>query len=250
MSLYLSRIKLNPSSRQVIKEVSQPYEMHRTVMRAFPEMAEGLETKARNAYGVLFRAENKDYRDPIQLYVQSLLEPDWRFLDGLSDYLYQPSGGVSYSHKDVMPLYQRIQEGQVFFFRLRANPTRRIGKGDDPMKGQRVELRREEDQLDWLMRKGTRGGGFELVVNDAFRVGDDDLSLPQVRVSSEGQLWGRKGGSSNGHTMTHHAVLFEGLLRVTDPHAFIETLASGIGSAKAFGFGLFSIAPVRQPITM
>ncbi|MBZ4219210.1 MAG: type I-E CRISPR-associated protein Cas6/Cse3/CasE [Chlorobium sp.] len=250
MNLYLSRIKLNPSSRQVIKELSQPYEMHRTLMRAFPAVAEGFETKARNEYGMLFRAENTDCRNPIKLYVQSLLEPDWRFLDGLSDYLCQPSGVVSYNHKDVMPLYQRIQEGQVFSFRLRANPTRRIGKGNDTMKGKRVELRREEDQVDWLTRKGTRGGGFELVVNEAFRAGNDDLSLPQVRVSSEGKLWGRKGGSSNGHTMTHYAVLFEGLLRVTNHHAFIETLASGVGSAKAFGFGLLSIAPVRQPIKM
>ena len=250
MNIYLSQIKLNPSSRQVIKELSQPYEMHRTVMRAFPKTAEGLETNARNEYGVLFRAENKDYRDPIKLYVQSLLEPDWRFLDGFSDYLYQPSVGGSYSHKDVMPLYQRIQEGQVFSFRLRANPTKRIKKSDDPMKGKRVELRREEDQVDWLMRKGTSGYGFELVVNEVFHTGNDDLSFPQVRVSCEGKLWGRKGGSSNGHTMTHHAVLFEGLLRVTDHHAFIETLASGIGSAKAFGFGLLSIARISQPIKM
>ena len=35
--LYLSRLLLNPHSRQVMGEIAHPYEMHRTLMRAFPE---------------------------------------------------------------------------------------------------------------------------------------------------------------------------------------------------------------------
>ena len=35
--LYLSRLILNPRSRQVMSEMAHPYEMHRTLMRAFPE---------------------------------------------------------------------------------------------------------------------------------------------------------------------------------------------------------------------
>jgi CRISPR system Cascade subunit CasE len=45
--------------------------------------------------------------------------------------------------------------------------------------------------------------------------------------------------------MTHFAVVFDGLLRVTDTGAFTETLVHGLGSAKAFGFGLLSIAPIK-----
>lgn len=246
MSLYLSQIILNPRSSRVINEISQPYEMHRTLMRAFPAVADGCNTKARNEYGILFRAENKDYRKPIKLYVQSVVEPDWSFLDGLTDYLFHRSGDQSYEYKDIMPVYQHIQEGQIFSFRLRANPTKRIGKRDDPMSGRRVELMREGDQVDWLIRKGIKGGGFELVMNEFFHTGDEDLRLPQVRISSEGRQWGRKGGSSHGHTMTHYAVLFEGLLRVTDGKAFHDTLINGIGTAKAFGFGLLSIALVKH----
>lgn len=39
------------------------------------------------------------------------------------------------------------------------------------------------------------------------------------------------------------AVRFDGLLEVTDPGKFLETLRAGIGSAKGFGFGLLSLAP-------
>lgn len=40
-----------------------------------------------------------------------------------------------------------------------------------------------------------------------------------------------------------NAGIFDGLLEVTDAAAFRQTLACGIGPAKAFGFGLLSIAP-------
>ena len=42
--------------------------------------------------------------------------------------------------------------------------------------------------------------------------------------------------------LTHHAVRFEGTIEVTNTVLFLKTLASGIGSAKAFGFGLLSVA--------
>jgi CRISPR system Cascade subunit CasE len=44
--------------------------------------------------------------------------------------------------------------------------------------------------------------------------------------------------------MTHLAVQFDGVLEVTDPAKFLETVRQGIGSAKGFGFGLLSLARV------
>jgi len=38
------------------------------------------------------------------------------------------------------------------------------------------------------------------------------------------------------------SVLFEGRLRVTDRDLFLETMKKGIGSGKAYGFELLSIA--------
>jgi CRISPR system Cascade subunit CasE len=42
--------------------------------------------------------------------------------------------------------------------------------------------------------------------------------------------------------MSFGSVLFEGELIVTDVKAFREALMQGIGSGKAYGFGLLSIA--------
>lgn len=44
---------------------------------------------------------------------------------------------------------------------------------------------------------------------------------------------------------TLFAVLFEGVLQVTDPDKLRIAVGAGIGSAKGFGFGLLSLAPVR-----
>ncbi|HKV39599.1 MAG TPA: type I-E CRISPR-associated protein Cas6/Cse3/CasE, partial [Blastocatellia bacterium] len=54
-ALYFSRLLLNPRSRQVRSELANPYEMHRTLMRAFPKTTNDAQSTARNEFGVLFR---------------------------------------------------------------------------------------------------------------------------------------------------------------------------------------------------
>jgi CRISPR system Cascade subunit CasE len=44
--------------------------------------------------------------------------------------------------------------------------------------------------------------------------------------------------------MTQLTVRYDGLLRITDPDAFRETLIRGIGPAKAFGCGLMLVKRV------
>lgn len=244
-NLYLSRLYLNPRSRQVMSELAHPYEMHRTLMRAFPKLADDAQSKAREEYGVLFRTEIDDPAGVIKVYVQSLVEPDWSFLDDLDVYVFEHAGKPGYESKDIMPAFKQIKNGQILSFRLLANPTKRVAKSDDPMRGKRVELTREEDQIAWLIRKGQEAykdvpGGFELLIRPAE---SGEGSIPAVMVCPEGKQTGRKRDGSGSHGTTHFFVLFEGVLRVTNADAFLETLSRGIGSGKAFGCGLLSIAP-------
>jgi CRISPR system Cascade subunit CasE len=50
---------------------------------------------------------------------------------------------------------------------------------------------------------------------------------------------GKKYGK--GRRQVWHAVQFDGVLTVTDAAEFADGIRGGIGSAKAFGFGLLSI---------
>ncbi len=42
----------------------------------------------------------------------------------------------------------------------------------------------------------------------------------------------------------HAATEFQGLLEVTDTAAFHHAFTAGIGSARAFGFGMLCLAPL------
>jgi len=159
MNIYLSRLLLNPRTRQVIKEIEHPYEMHRTLMRAFPKATADSASKARDLFGVLYRADVDDPLRAVKVYVQSLVEPDWSFLDG-SDYLCTGTEKPASEHKDILPACSSVRKGQLLRFRLRANVCKRVGDKSDPSFGKRVAIYSEEAQRDWLIRKG-RQGGFE-----------------------------------------------------------------------------------------
>ncbi len=255
--LYLSRLLLNPRSRQVMSELAHPYEMHRTLMRAFPKATDETRAKARDEFGVLFRADVDDRRRLVKVYVQSRIEPDWSFLDGLDDYLCADADEPVSVPRDLMQAFRKIRNGQLLSFRLRANPTKRNARKDVPgekpdlLKGKRVELQREDEQIAWLISKGQGGregvpGGFELLMKKGEDEEGKEGPVWCVDVRPEGKLNGRKRDDAHGHAMTHLAVVFDGLLRVTDTNAFLETLVHGIGSGKAYGFGLLSVAPARE----
>jgi CRISPR system Cascade subunit CasE len=116
-----------------------------------------------------------------------------------------------------------------YFFQLCANPTKKVKSRSDgslPKHGRRVPLGKRDELVEWIKRKAEQGG---------FTV--DEATL---RTFSRGQEYFKK----NGQDGLHSAVEFQGVLTVTDPAKFHETFTRGIGSAKAFGFGLLVIAPI------
>jgi CRISPR system Cascade subunit CasE len=205
--MYLSRVILNPEHPEALRALGNPYRLHQLLWRAFPHREEG------GAGRVLFRVEDqRSIPAPIVL-VQSDLAPDWSALGTLK---------TAAANREFTP---RLAAGQTLRFRLRANPTKRVGadKADDKLAGKRVQLFGEENQLEWLRRQGERHG----------------FALLDCRVSGVETQRSRKG---DGSEMRHQAVTFDGLLRVTDPAAFLAALETGIGPAKGFGCGLLSVA--------
>lgn len=214
--MYLSQLILNPRSRRVQKEVADPYQMHRSIMRAFPDDLDA------GAERVLFRLESHPRTGALTLLVQSLTLPDWSWLaePGARGYLLpvdEPNPAVKFFDLQLAP-------GQVLAFRLRANPTvkRKFESGDH----KRVGLYREEEQIAWLKHKAEQGG---------FRV----LS---VRTGGQDTIRGRIHRDEETHNLHLLAVRFDGLLLVTDPGRLRESVCRGVGSGKALGLGLLSLA--------
>ncbi|NLN76632.1 MAG: type I-E CRISPR-associated protein Cas6/Cse3/CasE [Armatimonadetes bacterium] len=203
--MYISLLELNPRSRQVQSELRDPYQMHRTLSRAFgDDRSKYVEARC------LFRVDEDESPRRLNVLVQTKTYPDWDSAGLPENYLTR-----SPQTKELNPVFRN---GQLLQFRLRANPTvKRNGK--------RLGLYAEEEQTNWLLRKAECGG---------FKV------LHVVLKSA-----GKRKATTNDKTATFVAVIFEGVLRVTDADKFAQTLVSGIGSAKAFGFGLLSIAPAE-----
>jgi CRISPR system Cascade subunit CasE len=240
--LYLSRLILDTQSHMARRDLADCHQLHRRLLSAFPEAPDT--ASAREHFGLLYRAESFAPNPRlVRVLVQSAAVPDWSRLP--KGYLATPldeRGNPAVRQIDAE--YEQIRAGIRLVFRLRANPTMRVGANnteqDARWRGKRIELRREEDQLAWLARKGERGG---------FRLAGVDVQpeLPDTRVASQEKARGRRPARDGGSPMTlsFGAALFEGRLEVTDPAAFVATLRAGIGSGKAFGFGLLSIATAR-----
>jgi len=227
--MYLSKLVLNARDRQARCDLAQPYEMHRTLWRGFPDTEPGR---------VLFRVDADRFgADPVIL-VQSDLRPRWERLHQVNPrYLLAPP--------DCKEFQPSFPPGQRLRFRLRANPTKKAGSSskEDRMagkkeNGQRIAFLREEEQLAWLLRKGEQGG---FRVPGHWMQEKDGRKLPNFRVQliPEGWVHCSKNGYTEGRFF---AVRFEGLLDVTEPAQLQQTLADGIGPAKGFGFGLLSLA--------
>lgn len=226
--LFLSRLLLNPRNAQVRKEVALPYELHRTLLCAFPQGKVHVERTDQDAVGMLFRLDEESRQGLIVVLVQSRAAPDWDFLSDKRDgrgqpYLLPPARLPDHRPNPAITefnLAEKLSAGQILSFRLRANPT---VKKDRPGKdqGRRVGITDENQQLAWLERKAEQGG-FRIV---------------QVYTHKDGRL------KDENRQLEHFAVQFDGKLLVTDALKLANTVASGIGSAKGFGFGLLSLAP-------
>jgi CRISPR system Cascade subunit CasE len=223
----LSRLVLNPLNRETARAVGDVQRLHQLLMTGFDDHTG---PDARAHHGVLHRLEIDPRSGALVLYVQSASAPDWTRLPAA-----MLAALEDRQNPDVRDLTEldRIATGKVARFRLRANPTRKIGtKSVDGRRrhGHRVPHRNDERCIEWLVRKG-HDHGFELVRNV-----EDRLNVALIR---EPLRRGRRGGA----TITFEGVRFDGLLRIVDADAFRAGVINGIGPGKAFGFGLLSIAP-------
>lgn len=207
--MYLSQLILNPRNRAVQTDLARPHDLHKTIMSAFPDNLDKAQER------VLYRIEQRAQTQQIVLLVQSLGQPDWSVLT--------PSYTLDLPNNPAIKAVNlQLQPGQRLAFRLRANPTKRLsaGKGN---KGKRIGLYKIEEQINWLQRKATDHG---FAIHTA-------MPTQQQRVDDRRQ------------DLKFFSVQFDGILQVTDPDKFQAAIQSGIGSGKAFGFGLLSVAPAQ-----
>lgn len=200
--MYLTRLRLDPRSAQARRDLGDPYELHRTLVRAFVSDAEQVPPR------ILWRAEpTAAWSEPVVL-VQAQEPANWSVLEALPNYLKS-----SAETRDIRP-EGWLQPEQCYRFRLFANPT-------VTRDGKRRGLVTGDAQLAWLARQGERHG----------------FAVEAALVTGSEQLRSRKQDSR----ISVLQACFEGRLRVRDCVTLASALRAGIGPGKAFGCGLLSL---------
>ena len=210
LPLYLTRLHVAYDQAVRLLKIRDSYDWHQYLWQAFPE-------RDGATRDFLVRIDTKE--DAYRVLILSRVltsRPAW-------------CPGDNFATKEVP---EAFFAHKTYLFSLLANPTRKVrsnSAGERTKNGRRVPLTKREDLLAWLERKAS-GAGFSI----------EAPGIQTVPRPSEHFL--------KGNTRTqgiHASVEFRGQLQVHDVVAFRASVAAGIGSAKAFGFGLLVLAPVH-----
>jgi CRISPR system Cascade subunit CasE len=213
-------IPMNIRSREVRADLADSQRLHMRIMHMFQDTH-------RESNRVLYRVEGVDM--PIVI-VQAESRPNTTVLP--NDYV----RATVRVRDDLEDAFGHIHNGQKLHFRLRANVTKKLAT-QQQSNGKRIAITDSQEQVEWLLRKGQQSGFA--VLPDPFAI--DGYA---ITVIDEGKFHGVKRKHVTSNKLTHAGVRYEGTLEVTDVQLFVDALRNGIGPAKAYGFGLMSVALV------
>lgn len=208
---YLTQVTLDfaSASRLGLRDC---YDWHQAVWKAFP---------FRDSQPRDFLTRLEQRREGFRLLIASLtkpVRPEWC-----------PDGAENWKTKAIP---QTFFTRKWYSFQLCANPTKKVSKespdGTRTKNGRRIPLTTREELTDWIKRKGEDGG---FVVDQS-----------TLRTFSRGREYFFKKGQAG----LHSAIEFQGILAVRHADKFYESFSRGIGSAKAFGFGLLVLSPILE----
>ncbi|WP_405634302.1 type I-E CRISPR-associated protein Cas6/Cse3/CasE [Streptomyces sp. NBC_00056] len=228
MTLWLTRLTPSPTSSPARRELGtvSVTSMHRRVMSLFPD---GIEEQARAHYGVLFRVE--DTPRGTHLLLQSNQPPDASRL---------PDGYGQLTTHSLAPLLDALEPGLTLHYRCTASPVRKPGATTRALYDLPPVVALKGAAADeWWQRQADAAGLKPLTLQS------QPLDAVQDRQHPAGQNEGR--GRENSRRIRHTRVRFDGTATVIDPEQLRAALRNGIGRGKAYGCGMLSIAPARNP---
>jgi CRISPR system Cascade subunit CasE len=209
--MYLTRIELDLSKRKTLKVFSAPNLLHGAIENSFKG------DRKRN----LWRIDK--LHDSQYLLIVSNDIPD-------TDLLVDQFGVLNTAEtRDYQKLLDRITVGDIWNFKLVANPTNSI-KTEENSRGKVVAHIGVHHQKEWLVQKSAKNGFY--------------VDLEDFQVT--GSQWYSFKKKEKGARITMLAVTYIGTLKVTDAELFKNALINGIGREKAYGMGLLTIVNRRS----
>jgi CRISPR system Cascade subunit CasE len=212
--MYLSRIALNESRRETMEALTSPQLLHGAVEQSFDG------SRKRNLWRVDWLG------GACYLLVLSSGQPH---LSHIAEQFGYPQTEKPWDTKSYDKLLTRLQAGQTWQFRLRANPVRNSFQDQDKDLGRGKVFAHvtQAQQKQWLLSRAEACG---------FTLAEDEFDVVHTQ-------WVKfRKGTDGSREVTLRTATFEGMLTITDAERFQQALLSGIGRAKAYGCGLMTIA--------
>ena len=213
-TLTLARLTLNTLSADVARDLRNPTDMHRTLMRLLPDQ---LSDTPRADASLLWRLEP----GPIPRVLTQAAHQ-------LTSENLPPGYLTDYATKDIAPIIGNLTEGASVRFQVTANPTRSTANptrhtttDSRTRRGRRVSITRVDDAHDWWTARATQHG----------------LTTVTLTVERQPDLRVHR----NNGTATLHAFTFTGIAHIADPTAVADLVRAGIGRGKAWGLGLIAL---------
>lgn len=255
--IYVTRLHLDPTRIVVQEALANPWRMHRLVARA-GGYGSTLEGRA------LYRMEYRAGKPPAMI-VQSPKPLSWEPLLECKA-VSHVEGTKSWDPSEVRPgasfrflalvvptqsLQERVEDFNAMVAEIQEATGARVDASDVVAAWRRPgsggwTVRRASGRLERYGRRSNVKGAVK---------GHEELEQWLARALRGANLTGWRDdrevqvdaekyetGSDKPIRMSWSAHQFAGALTVVDPHAFAATVAHGIGSSKAFGFGLVSLA--------
>lgn len=221
--MYLTRMPLNPARRGARHLLASPQRVHAAVLAGFPPQVGPVEGR------VLWRLDQG--AQSLHLLVASPDRPDFTHI---AEQVGWPTQ-AAWETADYAPFLDRIAAGQRWVFRLTANPVRsaRTPAGG---RGKRVSAGSVAHQTEWLLSRSEALG---------FAIPSGSAGAPNLRVDDRSTRRFERQAEGSKRIVTVSSARYDGVLDVTDADSLRAALAGGIGSAKAYGCGLMTLAPAR-----
>ncbi|WP_405814400.1 type I-E CRISPR-associated protein Cas6/Cse3/CasE [Streptomyces sp. NBC_01390] len=207
----LARIRLNPHSRDVQRDLRDAAQMHKTLMRLVPDH---LGDTPRHNSGLLFRVDETEQTST--LLVQATIPLDAGRL---------PAGYGHAEIKNLAPMFAALRKGLTVRYRTTVDPAKRerLPLEQKNTRGKITPLAGAEADQWWTGRAAAAGLDLHTLLPTPLRL---------VRSATGG-----------GSTLRHSLIRYDGTATVTDPDALTIALLNGIGRSKSYGAGLLSLAP-------
>jgi CRISPR system Cascade subunit CasE len=134
-----------------------------------------------------------------------------------------------WSTRPLAPVLNTLTAGQVWGFRLSANPVR-SGRAAGAADTKRMGHVTADQQLQWLLDRAPTWG---------FAIPEGSVEQPQAMLVARGvERFARAGG----RPVTLTRCTYEGRLQVEQPARLRAAISAGMGHAKAYGCGLMTLA--------